>query len=158
MKSAGEILMLGLISDTHNLLRPEAVAQLENSDLIIHAGDIGEQRILEQLKAIAPVVAVRENVDCADWCRILSLTETVVSGAIKIYVIHNLKEIDIDPQAEGFQIVVSGHSHKPLVERKRDVIFINPGSAGKRRFKLPITLAKLEITAQNIEARIIQLC
>ena len=158
MHLTGEKFTLGIISDTHNLLRPEAVEKLNGSNLIIHAGDIGERKILDDLEAIAPVVAVRGNVDRAEWCRTLPLTQTLTLSEIKIYVIHNLKVLAIDLHDEDIQIVISGHSHKPLIENNNGVAFINPGSAGKKkRFKLLITLATLTITDGNIDARIIEL-
>lgn len=158
MYLSGENFTLGIISDTHNLLRPEAVEKLKGSDLIVHAGDIGDRKILDDLEKLAPTLAVRGNVDSATWCESLPPWETVTLGKVKIYVIHNLKELAIDLQKDNIQIVVSGHSHKPLIESKNGVLFINPGSAGKRRFKLPITLATAEITGRKVDARIVELC
>ena len=136
---------IGLISDTHGLLREEALHALRGSDLIIHAGDVGDPKILEALRQIAPVVAVRGNVDTAEWAK--SLPETVVAeaGAVQIYVLHDSNALDLDAKAAGFHIVVSGHSHKPGRGERNGVVYINPGSAGPRRFRLPITVARLDL-------------
>ena len=155
--AAASIKTIGVISDTHNLLRPEAIETLENSDLIVHAGDIGERKILEKLEMIAPVIVVRGNVDSADWCRQIPLTQTVSIGKVKIFVIHNLKELDINLLIQRVKVVISGHSHKPLIEIRDDCLFLNPGSAGRRRFKLPISLAKIEVNGGQVKARIIEL-
>jgi uncharacterized protein len=152
-----EIKILGLISDTHGLLREESVQALRGSDLILHAGDIGGPEILEGLRAIAPVVAVRGNVDTDAWGRSLPLTETVSAGPAMIYMIHILQDLDINPAAGGFQIVVSGHSHKPGQIEKDGVLYINPGSAGPRRFYLPVTVARLDLEAKKWKAEFIQL-
>ncbi|HEV2447576.1 MAG TPA: metallophosphoesterase family protein [Candidatus Sulfopaludibacter sp.] len=138
---------VGLISDTHGLLRPRAVEALAGSDLIIHAGDVGDPAILEALRRIAPLTAVRGNIDKAPWARTLPET-AVVEG---IYVLHNLRELDLDPAAGGFRAVVSGHSHKPGSFRKNGVLYINPGSAGPRRFRLPVTVARLDTRAWTVE-------
>ena len=139
---------IGLISDTHGLLREEALRGLRGSDLIIHAGDVGDPDILEALRKIAPVVAVRGNVDTAEWAKSLPETAVVEAGAVNIYVLHDANALDLGPRAAGFQIVVSGHSHKPLQTERNGVMFLNPGSAGPRRFHLPITVALLDLTAQ----------
>ena len=136
---------IGLISDTHGLLRKEAVEALDRSDLIIHAGDVGKPGILEALRKIAPVVAVRGNVDTAEWARALPETEVAEAGPVLIYVLHDVNALDLDPGAFGFQIVVSGHSHQPGKSERNGVLYINPGSAGPRRFQLPITLARLDL-------------
>jgi putative phosphoesterase len=137
---------IGLISDTHGLLREEALTALRGSDLIVHAGDVGDPDILRQLRKIAPVVAVRGNVDTEAWAR-RELPETAVAqaGDVSIYVLHDVHALDLDPVAAGFQIVVSGHSHKYLRSEKDGVVYINPGSAGPRRFTLPITVARLDL-------------
>jgi putative phosphoesterase len=137
--------MIGLISDTHGLLRPQALEALRGSHLIIHAGDVGKPEILEELKKIAPVVAVRGNVDEAPWAQSLPLTAVVEAGPILLYVLHNLNELDLDPASAGFSVVVSGHTHKPLKTERDGVLYINPGSAGPRRFQLPICLARLDL-------------
>ncbi len=136
--------MIGLISDTHGLLRPEALDALIGSELIIHAGDVGKPEILDELRAVAPVVAVRGNVDHGDWASKLPLTAVAEADAALIYVLHDIHQLDIDPAAAGFQMVVSGHSHKPGRTDRNGVMYVNPGSAGPRRFKLPITVARLE--------------
>lgn len=136
---------IGLISDTHGLLREEALRALRGSDLIVHAGDVGEREILEKLKQMAPVVAVRGNVDTEHWARALPLTAVVEAGQVQIYVLHDVNALDLDPGAAGFQIVVSGHSHKFGRSERAGVVYINPGSAGPRRFQLPITVARLDL-------------
>jgi putative phosphoesterase len=137
---------IGLISDTHGLLRDEARRALEGSDLIIHAGDVGKPEILEALKTLAPVVAVRGNVDDGPWASALPLTAVVEAGPAQIYVLHDIHELDLDPAAAGFHIVVSGHSHQPGRTERGGVLYINPGSAGPRRFHLPVTLARLDLS------------
>jgi uncharacterized protein len=137
--------VIGLISDTHGLLRPQALAALRGSDLIIHAGDVGDPEILEKLKTLAPVFAVRGNIDTEPWARALPETEVVEAGAATIYVLHDVHALDLDPAAAGFHIVVSGHSHKPARTEKGGVIYLNPGSAGPRRFDLPVTVALLRL-------------
>jgi putative phosphoesterase len=137
---------LGLISDTHGLLREEALRALQGSELILHAGDVGKREILEKLKAIAPVIAVRGNVDVDDWCKELPNTTTVEAGDISIYMLHNLWELDLKPEAAGISLVISGHTHKPVRSERKGVVYINPGSAGPRRFDLPITLGRLDLS------------
>jgi putative phosphoesterase len=136
---------VGLISDTHGLLRPEAIAALQGSQLIVHAGDAGNPEILGSLRKIAPVVAVRGNVDKGEWAQRLPLTAVAEAGAVMIYVLHDLNALDLSPQATGFQVVVSGHSHKPAKMERDGVLYINPGSAGPRRFQLPVTVARLDL-------------
>jgi hypothetical protein len=149
--------LVGLISDTHGLLRPEAMAALRGVDLILHAGDIGKPQVLDALNDIAPVVAVRGNNDKGAWAANLPAWEVVEVGAASIYMLHDLKEIDISPASAGFQVVVSGHSHKPSVEQRQGVLYVNPGSAGPRRFSLPITIARLRAGGEKIEAQLINL-
>jgi uncharacterized protein len=127
------------------LLREQALRSLRGSQLIVHAGDVGERKILEELKELAPVVAVRGNVDTADWARTLPLTTVADAGRVQIYVLHDVNALDLDPVAAGFQIVVSGHSHKFGRSERSGVLYINPGSAGPRRFQLPITVARLDL-------------
>ncbi len=146
-----------MISDTHGLLRPEAVGALRGSDYIIHAGDIGSQEIMEALSVVAPVTAVRGNIDKAAWARRLPESDVLEVGGISIYVIHDLAQLDLKPKAAGFAIVVSGHSHIPKQETRDGVLYFNPGSAGPRRFKLPVTCGKLVIKGGNIQAEIIRL-
>ena len=136
---------IGLISDTHGLLREEALDALRGSDLIIHAGDVGDPKMLEALRQIAPVVAVRGNVDTSAWAKSLPETAVAEAGAVHIYVLHDANALDLVAKAAGFQIVVSGHSHKPGRSERDGVVFINPGSAGPRRFNLPITVARLDL-------------
>jgi hypothetical protein len=137
--------VIGLISDTHGLLRPEALAALRGSDLIIHAGDIGESTILEKLGTIAHVVAVRGNIDKAPWAARLQLTAVVEAGPAIIYVLHDIHDLDLDPAIAQFNIVVSGHSHKPEKNVQSGVLYVNPGSAGPHRFRLPVTVARLNL-------------
>src|SRR5580692_8249215 len=149
--------MLGLISDTHGLLREEAVRALHGSDLILHAGDVGGPGILEALRAVAPVVAVRGNIDTDPWGQTLPLTELVQAGAVPIYMVHILQDLDVNPPAAGFHIVVSGHSHKPMQTEKHGVVYINPGSAGPRRFQLPVTVARLDLAKRPWKAEFLDL-
>ena len=137
--------LIGLISDTHGLLREEALRALRGSDLIIHAGDVGRPEILDTLRDLAPVVAVRGNVDEAEWAAQLHLTQVAVADGATLYVLHSLQQLDLDPVAAGFQVVVSGHTHQPHQTKRSGVLFVNPGSAGPRRFHLPITLALLDL-------------
>jgi putative phosphoesterase len=137
---------IGLISDTHGLLRPQALSALEGSELILHAGDVGNPGILEALKKIAPVFAVRGNVDTEPWAQALPETEVVETQAATIYMLHDAHALDLDPSAAGFHIVLSGHSHKPSRTEKGGVLFLNPGSAGPRRFDLPVTVARLDLS------------
>ena len=148
---------IGVISDTHGLLRPDAVSALQGSDLIIHAGDIGRLEVIEQLEAIAPVKAIRGNIDQAAWADAFPETEVVQANDMLIYVLHNLKALDLDPQAAGFRVVVSGHSHQPKIAEKDGTLYLNPGSAGPRRFKLPIAVGRLTISGGNIRSEILPL-
>src|SRR5580700_2138227 len=136
---------VGLISDTHGLLRPEARVALRGSDLIIHAGVVGKPEIIEQLRALAPVVAVRGNIDKGAWASHLPLTAVAEAGSALIYVLHDLAQLDLDPAASQFNVIVSGHSHKPGQTERNGVTYVNPGSAGPRRFQLPITVARLDL-------------
>jgi hypothetical protein len=136
--------VVGLISDTHGLLRDEALRALDGCDLIIHAGDVGKPEILDALKALAPLVAVRGNIDKGAWASALPVTAFAQAGPAAIYVLHNVHDLDLDPAA-GFQVVVSGHSHQPARMEQSGVLFLNPGSAGPRRFKLPVTVARLDL-------------
>jgi putative phosphoesterase len=136
---------VGLISDTHGLLRPEALVALQGSDLIIHAGDVGKPEIIEQLRTMAPVIAVRGNIDKGPWASQLPLTAVAEVGSALIYVLHDVAQLDLDPVAAHFNVVVSGHSHKPGRTERNGVMYLNPGSAGPRRFQLPITVARLDL-------------
>jgi uncharacterized protein len=149
--------LLGLISDTHGLMRPEALDALNGSDLIIHAGDVGDPAVLESLARLAPVHAIRGNNDRGAWAASLPSTEVVELGSHSIYVLHNLTELDVEPAAAGFTAIISGHSHNPAIERRGGVLFANPGSAGPRRFKLPVTVATMTLRRGYCSAKIIQL-
>ncbi len=149
--------IVGLISDTHGLLRNEAVRALAGSDLIIHAGDVGKPEILDSLKALAPLVAVRGNIDKGAWAAALPETAVAQAGSAAIYVLHDVNELDLDPASAGFQVVVSGHSHQPARREQSGVLFLNPGSAGPRRFKLPVTVARLDLGKTPWEVEFIHL-
>jgi len=148
---------IGLISDTHGLLRPEAVAALQGCAQIIHAGDIGKPQVLDGLRAIAPLEAIRGNIDTADWAQVLPERLDLRIGGLTLHVLHDLKQLDIDPLAAGVDVVIAGHSHKPKVERRDGVLYINPGSAGPRRFSLPISLALLELHDGQAQVELISL-
>lgn len=152
----GVALNIGVISDTHGLLRPEAAKALQHCDLILHAGDVGSQQVLDALGELAPVIAVRGNCDEGDWAQRLEAVQIVTLAALSIYLIHDLK--DIDPgAAAGCRVVISGHTHKPRSEAIEGVLYLNPGSAGRRRFKLPITLARLAVDRDRVSAEVIHL-
>lgn len=148
---------IGVISDTHGLLRPEALEALHGSERIIHAGDVGDPEILDQLATIAPVTAVRGNVDKGAWARRLPETDVLEIGEISIYVIHNLDELDLKPEAAGFAAVIYGHSHVPKQEMRSGVLFFNPGSAGPRRFKLPVTVGRLIVDRAEFRVEIVKI-
>lgn len=148
---------IGVVSDTHGLLRPQAVEALRGSDRILHAGDVGTPEILEALKQIAPVIAIRGNVDTAPWATTLPLTEVLEVNGVSIYMLHDLAQLDLKPQAAGFRVVVYGHSHKPKTEEKSGVLYFNPGSAGPRRFSLPVSVGRLTVTAGQVNTELIEL-
>jgi uncharacterized protein len=148
---------IGVISDTHGLVRPQALRALAGADLIVHAGDVGAPAVLEALRAVAPVVAVRGNNDRGAWAAVLSETEVVETDGRSLYVLHDLKELDVDPRAAGFAAVIAGHSHQPRIDRRDGVLYLNPGSAGPRRFRLPIAVAWLAIEPAGVDAEIVQL-
>ena len=148
---------VGLISDTHGLMRPEALDLLRGCDHIVHGGDIGGNAILEALRGIAPLTVVRGNNDKGAWADALAETETLELGGARIHVIHDLALLDVEPSTSGIHVVVSGHSHKPLVEHRGAVLYVNPGSAGPRRFRLPIALARMTIEDGVASARIIEI-
>jgi putative phosphoesterase len=154
---ANAVKRIGLISDTHGLLRPEAVQALRGSELIIHAGDVGKPEILEELRKIAPVVAVRGNVDTDPWARALPETAVAEAGAALIYVLHDVNALDLNPAASGFRLVVSGHSHKPGKTERDGVLYVNPGSAGPRRFQLPVTVARLNLEEKPLNPEFVDL-
>ena len=150
--------VVGLISDTHGLLRPEALDLLGGSDFIVHAGDVGDSEILATLARIAPVTAVRGNVDKGVWAQSLPEAEVLKVGeAALLYVLHNIAELNIDPAAAGVKVVVSGHSHKPGVRRKDGVVYVNPGSAGPRRFSLPLSVGRLFVDAGEVTVKIVEI-
>jgi putative phosphoesterase len=149
-------MLAGIISDTHGLLRPEALKALQGVDRILHGGDVGDAAVLEALREIAPVVAVRGNNDKGEWAKELPQWEVAELEGVFVYIIHDLKEMDISP-AGSFQVVVSGHSHKPSIEEHRGVLYVNPGSAGPRRFQLPISIALLRVTGDQASAEIVEL-
>jgi putative phosphoesterase len=149
--------IIGVISDTHGLLRPESLAALQGSDYIIHAGDIGDPKILEQLAEIAPLTAVRGNVDHGEWAQKIPLTDVLVIGEMSIYVLHNLQELDLKPEAAKFAAVVYGHSHLPKQEWKNGVLYFNPGSAGPKRFRLPVSVGRLLLNKGRVESEIAKL-
>ena len=141
---------LGVISDTHGLLRPEALHALRGSDVIIHAGDIGSSEVLRSLEKLAPVLAVRGNNDRGPWAKDLPLRESLELGPASIYVLHDVNELDLDPRVAGFSVVIAGHSHQPRSEERDGVLFFNPGSAGPRRFRLPISVGKILIDGARV--------
>ena len=149
-------LIVGVISDTHGLLRPQAVDALRGSDLIIHAGDVGDAAILDALAQLAPTFAVRGNIDHGD-CAALPATELVEIGEVLFFVLHDLAELDLDPPTAGFAAVVCGHSHRPSIETRDGVLYLNPGSAGPRRFKLPVTLARVRVSGRELQPEIVTL-
>lgn len=148
---------IGVISDTHGLLRPEALAVLRGSDYIIHAGDLGDPGIVKQLAKIVPVTAIRGNVDREGWARKIPATTVLEVGGISIYVLHNLAELDLKPEAAGFGVVVYGHSHVAKQETKNGVLYFNPGSAGPRRFRLPVTIGRLIVRDGKVSGEIIEI-
>lgn len=148
---------IGVISDTHGLLRLEAIAALQGCDAILHAGDIGSADILAQLTTIAPTTAVRGNNDKGDWAQSLAETEWIDIDGVLIHLIHDIADLDVDPQAAGIRVIVSGHSHRPHIEERSGILHLNPGSAGPRRFRLPISLSILDIDHAHATARIVEL-
>ncbi|QNA89441.1 metallophosphoesterase family protein [Massilia sp. Dwa41.01b] len=148
---------IGLISDTHGLLRPEALSFLAGCDHIVHGGDIGPAAILERLAELAPLTVVRGNNDREAWARAIPVGARLDVGAIALYAIHDLKELDIDPLAAGIRVVVSGHSHRPSCRERDGVLYINPGSAGRRRFSLPVSAAELVVDGDIVRPRIVTL-
>jgi uncharacterized protein len=151
------VTVIGVISDTHGLLRPEAVEALRGATRILHAGDVGNPEILKELEKIAPVTAVRGNVDGGPWARKIPLSEVVEVEGASIYMLHILEKLDLKPEAAGFKVVVYGHSHVPKSEMKNGVLYFNPGSAGPRRFKLPVTVGKLVVEKDRVRGEILDL-
>jgi putative phosphoesterase len=152
-----KLFTIGLISDTHGLLRPEAVEALHGANHILHAGDVGAAGILDKLREIAPLTAIRGNVDVAGVCGALPATEAVELGGRLFYLVHAVQDLDISPQAAGVAAVIYGHSHRAEMQQRNGVLYLNPGSAGPRRFDLPITLAKIELADGDLRARIVAL-
>ncbi|HUL34549.1 MAG TPA: metallophosphoesterase family protein [Candidatus Eisenbacteria bacterium] len=148
---------LGILSDTHGLLRPEVLQALRGAEMILHAGDVGDPKILSRLKTIAPVFAVRGNVDTEAWAEELPHSTIVEAGGLNFYLLHNLQHLDLKPEAAGIHAVISGHTHQPEQRERAGVLYLNPGSAGPRRFHLPVTLAILEISEKPLRAQIIPL-
>jgi uncharacterized protein len=148
---------VGVISDTHGLLRPQAVAALRGSDMIIHAGDVGNPDVIKALEDVAPTFAVRGNIDKGTWAADLPMTELVEVGEQVFYVLHEISQLDFDPAEAGFAAVVFGHSHQPLIETRQGVLFLNPGSAGPRRFKLPIAVARIAVSGRYMHPEILEL-
>jgi uncharacterized protein len=151
------IVIIGVISDTHGLLRPQAIEALRGSDRILHAGDVGAPEILVALKQIAPVTAIRGNIDTSPWASTLPLAEVVEIRGISIYMLHDVAQLDLKPEAAGFRAVVYGHSHKPKIEEKNGVLYFNPGSAGPRRFSLPVSVGRLTIANGKVRAELVDL-
>jgi len=154
---ANKELRVGVVADTHGLLRAEARVSLTGCDYIIHGGDVGDAAILEELEALAPLTAVRGNNDDQPWAKNLRETELIRVGGIFVYVIHDLSRLDLDPGALGVRAVISGHSHRPTIEERAGILYLNPGSCGPRRFKLPISFAELMVEGTNVRARIVEL-
>ena len=148
---------IGVISDTHGLVRPEALRALAGAELIIHAGDVGDADVLNALRTVAPVVAVRGNNDRGAWAEALAETAVVERAGRSLYVLHDVHALDLDPRAAGFDAVIAGHSHQPRLDRRDGILFLNPGSAGPRRFRLPVSVARLEIGVGGVEAEILTL-
>ncbi len=151
------VVIIGVISDTHGLLRPEALAALRGSDFIIHAGDVGDPDIVKKLAEIASVTAIRGNVDREAWARKIPATNALEVGGISIYILHNLNELDLKPEAAGFAVVVSGHTHRAKQETTNGVLYFNPGSAGPRRFRLPVTIGRLKVQDGKVSGEIVEI-
>jgi putative phosphoesterase len=150
-------MLIGVISDTHGLLRPEAFAALRDSDHILHAGDVGDPQILDALRELAPVTAIRGNIDRVGACAVLPATEMVELGGQSLYMLHDVHALDLNPEAAGIAAVISGHSHQPGIEWRKGVLYFNPGSAGPRRFSLPVSVGFLDIHDGKIEPRLLTL-
>ena len=148
---------VGVVSDTHGLLRPEAVAALAGSDLIVHAGDVGNPEVLEELCAMAPTVAVRGNVDTGTWANALPMTAVAEAGELFLYVLHDLHALDLDPKAARFAAVISGHTHRPMAEMRDGVLYLNPGAAGPLRFSLPVAVARIRVDGLRLTHEVLEL-
>ena len=154
MRKVSSSIRIGVISDTHDLLRPAAKLALTGVDRILHAGDVCGREVLDELERIAPVTAVRGNNDHGAWAASIPVTAAVEIGGVSIYILHDLNELDLEPQTAGFRVVVCGHSHRPAMQEKDGVLFINPGSAGPRRFALPVSVGFIEIVAGQVSAKL----
>ncbi|MGP0091260.1 MAG: metallophosphoesterase family protein [Xanthobacteraceae bacterium] len=150
-------IVVGVISDTHGLLRPETLGALRGSDIIIHAGDVGDPAVIEGLRGLAPTSIVRGNIDTQSWAAALPMTARVEVGALAFYLLHDISQLDLDPAAAGFAAVIFGHSHQPSIETRAGVLFLNPGSAGRRRFKLPVAVARIRVSGQRLQPEIVEL-
>lgn len=148
---------VGVISDTHGLMRPEAINALHGSELILHAGDVGDATVLDRLRAIAPTIAVRGNVDTGAWASVLPTTKAIDVGALRVYMLHDLADLRLDPQTAGFAAVISGHTHRPRADVRDGVLYLNPGSAGPRRFTLPLAVARIQVVGSRLVHEIIEL-
>ena len=149
-------MVVGLISDTHGLVRPEALNALEGVELILHAGDVGGRHVLEALSAIAPLIAIRGNVDGETWAASLPERRIAEAGGIDVYMLHDVKELGPDPLPEDIRVVLSGHSHKPSVTERNGILYVNPGSAGPKRFSLPVTIARMHVDGQDVSCAIVE--
>jgi uncharacterized protein len=156
-RPAALTILVGVISDTHGLMRREAIAALRGSDLILHAGDVGRAEVLDELRGIAPAFAVRGNVDRQSWAAALPETQAVPIGQLRFFVLHQIAELPIDPAASGYAAVVYGHSHEPSIEWRDGVLYLNPGSAGPRRFRLPVTIARVRVSGRTMDPEIVKL-
>lgn len=150
-------IIVGVISDTHGIVRPEAIEALRDSELIVHAGDVGDPEVLDRLRAIAPTIAVRGNNDKGAWAQSLPLRKVVDVGKLRLYVLHELSELDLNPKEAEFAAVIFGHSHRPNADMREGVLFLNPGSAGPRRFALPVSIAKLRVVGKRLSHELIEL-
>ncbi|MCI4348404.1 MAG: metallophosphoesterase [Thermoplasmata archaeon] len=157
MARPGRPVRVGVISDTHGLARPEALRALRRSDFIIHAGDVGNAEVVDRLRGVAPTFVVRGNNDKGTWAAELPPTASIQVGTIRFYVLHEISRLDLDPLAAGFEVVVSGHSHRPSVERRDGILYLNPGSAGPRRFTLPVSIALISVSGRKIRSRLVEL-
>jgi len=153
----GDEILVGVISDTHGLLRPEAIAGLRGTDLIIHAGDVGAPEVIGELGKLAQTFVVRGNIDKAHWANALPMTADVEAGGLLFHVLHDISELDLDPAAVGYAAVVYGHSHRPSIEMRDGVLFLNPGSAGPRRFNLPVSIARVSVSGRQLRSEIVEL-
>jgi uncharacterized protein len=150
-------IIVGVISDTHGLVRPEAIAALRGSEIIIHAGDVGNAEVIDRLRGLAPTFVVRGNIDQGKWAAGLPMTKIVKVGELRFFVLHQISQLDFDPAAAGIAAIVFGHSHRPSIETRQGVLFLNPGSAGPRRFKLPVAVARLRVSGRRVLPQIVGL-